>query len=404
MTQEPEPQEQVQTLTEVVAPHALELIERAQIDMQIATAKKYPRDLAVVKRKMLSFATLDEETAESCFYTLKRKNDDGTQKLIQGPSVRLAEIAVACYQNLRAASRIIDNDGKTITSQGACHDLENNTYVSVETKRRITNKRGQTYSEDMQVVTGNAANSIAFRNAVFKVVPGALVKPVYEAAKQVAVGNASTLSAKREKVLKRLNAMGADNPRILLTLGRTSIDTIDLGDLEVLIGLGTAIKDGDTSVDEAFPGTMQTATEASTEKLKTKLKDAQEKQQTRARKAATGGTESPQSGTSNGPAEAAEGEDPPTRPPESSGNSGEGPGEKAGTGEPVSAKPPAGLPTLDRLPSPATSKEGDWANVSGRIYQFLRESWMFYGNAPAPPPKFGDKPGPSGKHDAGDFA
>ncbi len=238
-----------------VQPQALELIQKAEIDMQIATAKKYPRDLAKVKRRMLDFATLDEETAESCFYTLSRSG-----KTIQGPSVRLAEIAVACYQNLRAASRVIDNNGRVITCQGACHDLENNTLISVEVQRRITDRNGKTYNEDMQVVAGNAGNSIAFRNAVFKVVPGALLKPVYEAAKRVAVGDASTLTTRREKVVSRLNSMQVDTPRILSKLGKSSIENIGLEDLEILIGLGTAIKDGDTTVDESFPAVKPTVT------------------------------------------------------------------------------------------------------------------------------------------------
>lgn len=238
---------------EVTQPRALELIERAQIDMQITTARKYPRDLAKVKRQMLSFATLDEETAESCFYTLRRKDSDGGVKLIQGPSVRLAEIAVACYGNLRAASRVIDNDGKTVTSQGVCHDLENNTLISCEVKRRITDKRGRTYSEDMQVVTGNAANSIAVRNAIFKVIPGALIKPVFEAAKGVAIGTASTLTQRRAKILKRLDSMGVDQARILSALGKSSVENIGVEDLETLIGIGTAIRDGDTTIEEAFP-------------------------------------------------------------------------------------------------------------------------------------------------------
>ncbi len=93
---------------EVISGNALELMQRAEIDMQVSTAKKYPRpDPSAIKKKMESFATMDEETAESCFYSLPR---DG--KTIQGPSVRLAEIAVACYGNLRAASRVIANDGR----------------------------------------------------------------------------------------------------------------------------------------------------------------------------------------------------------------------------------------------------------------------------------------------------
>lgn len=234
---------------EVITGNALELMQRAEIDMQVSTAKKYPRpDPSAIKKKMESFATMDEETAESCFYSLPR---DG--KTIQGPSVRLAEIAVACYGNLRAASRVIANDGRILTSQAACHDLENNILISVEVQRRITNKKGQTYSEDMQVTAGNAANSIAFRNAVFKVIPGAIFKPVYDKARLVAVGNASTLATKRVKIIARLNGMEVDTPRILARLGRACVEDITLEDLEALIGAGTAIKDGDTSVDEAFP-------------------------------------------------------------------------------------------------------------------------------------------------------
>ncbi len=267
-----------QESTEIISPRVVELVERAEIDMQIATAKRYPRDLAVVKKKMLSFATLDEETAESCFYTLKRKDANGKTKLIQGPGVRLAEIAFSCYQNLRAAARIIDNDGRMITSQGVCHDLENNTLVSMAVQRRITTSRGVTYGDDMQVTTGNAANAIAFRNAVFKVIPGVLIKATYEAAKAVAIGTATTLSVKREKLFKRFDAMGVSAERVLKSLDKSSIENVDLADIEVLIGIGTAIKDGDQSIDDAFPeepGSQKQADKVAADKI-TDLKKAGE--------------------------------------------------------------------------------------------------------------------------------
>ena len=265
------PAEESEEVLDIIQPKALELIQRAEIDMQVATARKYPRDIGVVKKKMLSFATLDEETAEGCFYTLKRKDRDGNQKKIQGPSVRLAEIAVSCYGNLRAAARIVDNDGKTITSQGICHDLENNTLICVEVRRRITNTKGKTFNEDMQVVTGNAANAIAFRNAVFKVIPGALVKPVYDMAMKVAVGDATTLKTKRDKLFKRFEAMGVDQAQVLHAIEKKTMDAVDLEDIETLIGIGTAIRDGDTTIDQAFPpmqGSQQAANAVADEKLK----------------------------------------------------------------------------------------------------------------------------------------
>jgi hypothetical protein len=238
---------------EIVAPDAIGSIERAQIDVQISTARKYPRTLSKVKERMLSFATLDEETASSCFYTLPARRG-GDDKPIQGPSVRMAEIALASYQHVKAGSRIISDDGKFLTAQAVVHDLENNVAVSIEVRRRVTSKSGARYSDDMIAVTGNAACSIALRNAVFRVVPRALITPVYEAAKRVAVGDVKSLTSKRSQIIARLKQMGATVPAILAAVGADKIEDIDLAKLEVLIGLGTAIKDGEITLETAFPG------------------------------------------------------------------------------------------------------------------------------------------------------
>jgi hypothetical protein len=236
-----------ETQLEIMGGDALAQIIRAETDTQITTAKRYPRDFSLSKRKMLSLATLDEETAAGCFYKLNRQG-----KTIEGPSVRMAEIAISCFGNIKAGARVIANDGKTITAQGFCHDLENNVAVSVEVKRRITDKAGKTYSEDMQVVTGNAACAIAFRNAAYKVVPMALIKPVYEAAKKCAVGDLKTLADRRTAALKYFSSLGVNEKQVLGYLGKSAVDGIDLADVENLIGLSTAIKEGSTTVDEAF--------------------------------------------------------------------------------------------------------------------------------------------------------
>lgn len=236
---------------QVVETSSLETIERAQIDVQISTAKKHPRVLSKVKLAMLSFATLDVETAAGCFYTLPaRKGGDG--KPIQGPSVRMAEIALATYGNIRAGARVIGDDGKTLTIQGVCHDLESNTCVTVETKRRITTKVGQRFSDDMIVMAGNAGCSIALRNAVFRVVPLALVKPIYEAAKKTAIGDAKTLVQRRAAALEHFTKMGVPKEKVFTALNVKALEDIGLEHLELLIGYANAIKECDTTIDEVF--------------------------------------------------------------------------------------------------------------------------------------------------------
>jgi hypothetical protein len=238
-------------ITEVKqAPHenlSLMLITKAELDMKITTAKAFPRSLAVFMDKALSMATINEDIAASCSYALPRAG-----KTIEGPSVRLAEIVCAAYGNICSGARVIDNDGKTITAQGICHDLETNNSVTVEVKRRILDKYGKTMSEDMQVVIGNAACAIAYRNAVYKVVPAAFIDDIYEKTKEVARGTAETLIKKREKALTHFRNLGVKDDQICEVLNIKKIDDIDIDKLSVLRGFVSAVKDGEATIQEIF--------------------------------------------------------------------------------------------------------------------------------------------------------
>lgn len=232
----------------------LSAINRSEIDMQIATAKRYPRDINQALSRIEELTTLDEETAFDCFYVLRRGN-----KRIEGISVRFAEVIADAWGNLRAQARIIGNDGKTITAQGICHDLETNFAVSVEVKRRITDKNGVTYSEDMQVITGNAACAIAFRNAVLKVVPKAATKRITDNIRRVA---ANRIEAEIEKqgltnsplknCLEYFDENGVNLQTLLSYLGIKRIKDITGEMIVELRGLIAAIREGTTTFAETF--------------------------------------------------------------------------------------------------------------------------------------------------------
>lgn len=232
-------------------------MHRAEVDMQVATAKRWPRVLSKVKSDMLGFATLDEETAKSCFYKLPRGG-----KVIEGPSVRLAEIAVACYGNLRVATQIMETnhtgDNPHVVVVSTAFDLEKNTAVAISKRRRITQKKDRdggrkpVDDDDIQLAV-NGASAIAFRDAVFKVVPRAIVDPVTAAAKRAAIGDLKTLAERRGKAMDHFAKIGIQKDRILQSLGKRSIEDLGLEDLELLIGTANALRDGDIKVDDAFP-------------------------------------------------------------------------------------------------------------------------------------------------------
>jgi hypothetical protein len=120
------------------------------------------------------------------------------------------------------------------------------------------------YSDDMITVTGNAANSIALRNAIFAVVPSAVVKKTYKAAVAMITGDVSTadkLNLKRKQVIDRMRDMyKVSEDEILAAIGKVAIDHVTEQDIVLLIGIGQAIKDGDTSIDEQFrPGKVSAA-------------------------------------------------------------------------------------------------------------------------------------------------
>jgi hypothetical protein len=243
----------------------------AEIESQIATAKEYPRNISKFKDKLMSMANLDQSTAEGCFYALPRAG-----KSISGPSIRFAEIALSCYGNAVAQADVTGEDDKYVYATGMCRDLENNVAVRITTRRRITNRDGIKFKDDMIATTANAACAIALRNAIFKIVPAAFTKEAFDKVKLTAVGDAESFSNRRANVLDRLQKLGVDEKRVLNALRRASVDELTLNDVTVLIGLGTAVHDGETTLDEAFPEPVEEQ-KAGAKGLETRLTQKTEK-------------------------------------------------------------------------------------------------------------------------------
>lgn len=227
----------------------LATLTRSELDQQITTARAYPRSIRRFKSDCRDLVTLSESVAKECFYAVPR---DGT--VIQGPSARLAEVVLHAWGNVHSAARVIGEDGDYIVAQGVVWDLENNNKRVVEVRRRIVNKYGRRFSADMIQTTANAACSIALRNAAFGVVPKALWNDVYEEAKKVVVGDSSTLETRRAAMVAHFQKAGVTVERILSTVGVPGLEDIGTEELLVLHGIANAIREGELTLDAAFPG------------------------------------------------------------------------------------------------------------------------------------------------------
>lgn len=225
------------------------LITKSEIDQQIATAHHYPRSVKRFRDETIAMVTLSEKIAQECIYALPR---DG--KTIEGPSARFAEVIASAWGNCRVGARVVNEGAEFITAQGVFHDLERNVAITYEQQRRITNKSGKRFSADMVAVTANAACSIALRNAILKGIPKAFWSEMYTAARKCAAGDVKTLANRRAEAIAAFQIYGVSQEQILALLGKQGVQDISVDDLVTMHGVLTAIKEGDTTPEQAFAG------------------------------------------------------------------------------------------------------------------------------------------------------
>ena len=228
-------------------------IERASIDIQVSTAKQYPRSISTFLNNCIGAATIDRETAESLFYSVPVGKDGNGQKFVKGPSIRLAELVAAFYKNLRYQTDIIGQDGKGVTARAIVFDLENNTARSITHTESIIDKYGKPYSDRQQERIKDVAQSKALRKALFTVVPMALVKPIILAAERVIAGDAKGIEERRKNLVAWLDSLKIDKKRVWNAMGVAGAADLTPEHIIELGGIYNAIKNGDTTVDDAFP-------------------------------------------------------------------------------------------------------------------------------------------------------
>jgi hypothetical protein len=231
---------------------ALIQMTNAETENQIAIAKRFPREVAQIKKKFLSYAICDQETAASMFY---KKPVDNKGTFATGPSIRMAEIAANTYQNIKYGSRVVNIEEKWVTVQGIAIDLENNLSYTSEVKRSIwSEKGGYRYSQSMIETTLKAAGAFAVRDAIFKVVPLALFNAEIKEIKLIAAGSASgiPLDQRIKNAFAHFAKLGVTDDKILKALDVKKVSEITEDHMADLVGFKNAIADKEATVEEIF--------------------------------------------------------------------------------------------------------------------------------------------------------
>lgn len=239
---------------------ALEAITKSEVLMQIEAAHRYPRDIPKFLETAKTLCTMDKNTAASCIYQLKRWDSrERKEKILAGPSVRLAEMAASTFRNLHNAARVLDVREREVIVQAQAWDLEANNRQGIEVTRNIMTspKQGKPtrFSDDMIRVTCMAAIAIARRNAIFTVIPRAFINNIYAAAEQKATGVADgTFTEDLRKMCGWfVNKHRVPIERICAYFQVSKWEEMTAEDLAVLIGMANAVKDAEKSVEDFFP-------------------------------------------------------------------------------------------------------------------------------------------------------
>ncbi len=225
---------------------------RAELDVQIVTARAYPRNLSKFKRTAIDHATIDVLTAQSCIYSLERWSG-GKKKYIIGPSVRLAEIAAAAYTNVRVSTSVLGIRGHHIYARTQFMDLENNYGIEAEVSRRVTDRDGKLYNDDMIQTTAAAVSSIAFRNGVFRGLPRVYINQILDECKRVASHNGVSLDDDRRTWIDHWAGLGVDGDRLFSGLGILGPEEITTDTCLLMTGLANRIEAHEISLEDVFP-------------------------------------------------------------------------------------------------------------------------------------------------------
>jgi hypothetical protein len=233
----------------VVSSSALESLERAEIDVAIATAKRYPRDIAQSIKNCRELALRNQQIAKTCNYAVPRGG-----KMLVGPSVHFARIVAYAWGNQAALSRVIGCDRDNAHLQGVFHDLQTNSRMGIEMDWPVQPPRVDSPErwKDQMNLAKRGGSAVALRTAIFNCIPMALFVDISETAKLVAIGEGRTFVESRNAAVGEFKELGVTQDQLYAYLGVGGLESINTDHLIHLHGVLQSIRDHTLTVVELF--------------------------------------------------------------------------------------------------------------------------------------------------------
>lgn len=215
---------------------ALDLTDR-QVDIMVSTAKKYARNEEATLAKIRSEMLKDKQLAAECWYEKPVGRDkSGNTIMADGPSIRFAEIAMSLWGNCQTAVYQLEPTGTQVIARCRVWDMQHNLYHEEEARRSIIKTDEKTrYGPEAIVNQGMAAQSIAYRNAVCRVIGKSRLVAIRNAVEAARIEQLKTdkpnpkesLASQVEKALMFFHEHGVESDALCWLLGVSDESELD---------------------------------------------------------------------------------------------------------------------------------------------------------------------------------
>lgn len=239
-----------------VLPPAGVVAQKVETTYCTAVSVQRPRTTAAVVKRILDEAALAGD-AMYFSWPVKEKQEDGSyrQKIIVGPSIKLANGAAREWGNCAVEMQRVEEDATSWTFYPAFIDLETGfTMCRAHRARKSIGFGGKDADRKIDMAF-EKGQSLAIRNVIVNSLPRWLIDDAVTAA-QEAERKKLTRDKIEDSVRKGLEAIakcGVTEARVLARFERKSKSEITIDDLVALKGIVQAITQGGESVESFFP-------------------------------------------------------------------------------------------------------------------------------------------------------
>ena len=230
----------------------------------IDVAKRYPREAHTFIDRLYNLATADMECAENCYYSRfnRQKNKEEYYE-----SIRLTELAVNEWRNIKIFldEPKIDIENKLVSVRAIGMDYESANQISIVKYRNLT-KQEITFLTNYDKLSYKEQNfglatkvdatmASAYRACVQKLIPRIFMQTVMnKIIRRIHnhVDENKDLNMRLQNSIMHFQKQGISLPAILQYLNKANISELDVNDLTNLRGVFTAIRDGQSSLEQIF--------------------------------------------------------------------------------------------------------------------------------------------------------